>query len=121
MTATVTAKYDLKLWQIDCQSLPKQSNKGMKQPEGFVEPRYENHVAKLVHTIYGTMQGAHDWYETLSTTFDKPSLALIHAFNSRKQMGTIQPWIHTQMTYLELQMVMRKLRRGKVKLVRFGI
>ena len=41
----------------------------MKQPEGFIETGYEDHVAKLVHTIYGTMQGAHDWYETLSTTF----------------------------------------------------
>ena len=43
----------------------------MKQLEGFVKPRYENHVAKLVHMIYGTMQGAHDWYETLSTIFEK--------------------------------------------------
>ena len=43
----------------------------MKQPEGFVKPGYEDYVAKLVHTIYGTMQDAHDWYETLSMTFDK--------------------------------------------------
>ena len=43
----------------------------MKQPEGFVEPVYEDYVAKLVHTIYGTMQGGHDWYETLSTTFNE--------------------------------------------------
>ena len=43
----------------------------MKQPEGFVEPGFENHVCKLVHTIYGTMQGAHDWYETLKETYNK--------------------------------------------------
>lgn len=43
----------------------------MKQPEGFVEPGFEDYVCKLVHTIYGTMQGAHDWYETLTNTYEK--------------------------------------------------
>lgn len=42
----------------------------MKQPEGFVEPGYENHVAKLIHTIYGTMQGGNDWFHTLDTTYN---------------------------------------------------
>ena len=41
----------------------------MKQQEGFIEPGYEDYVCKLVHTIYGTMQGAHDWYETLSKMY----------------------------------------------------
>jgi hypothetical protein len=41
----------------------------MKQPEGFIEPGYEDYACKLVHTIYGTMQGGHDWYETLSKTY----------------------------------------------------
>src|ERR1700679_2952007 len=36
----------------------------MKQPEGFIKPGYEDYVCKLVHTIYGTMQGGHDWYKT---------------------------------------------------------
>ena len=75
MTAVVTSQYNLKLWCIDfvgayLNSLTKEDIY-MKQPEGFFEPGYEDYVAKLVHTIYGTMQGAHDWYETLSTTFDK--------------------------------------------------
>ena len=43
----------------------------MKQPEGFVKPGFEDYVCKLVHTIYGTMQGAHDWYETLTATYEK--------------------------------------------------
>ena len=43
----------------------------MKQPEGFVKPGFEDHVCKLVHTIYGTMQGAHNWYETLMETYNK--------------------------------------------------
>ena len=42
----------------------------MKQPEEFVKPGYEDCVAKLVHTIYGIMQGGHHWYKTLSTTFN---------------------------------------------------
>ena len=43
----------------------------MKQPEGFVEPGFEDHVCKLIHTIYGTMQGTHDWYKTLTETYNK--------------------------------------------------
>ena len=75
MTAAVAAKYDLKLWQIDfvgayLNSLTKEDIY-MRQPEGFVEPGFEDRVCKLVHTIYGTMQGGHDWYETLSTTFNQ--------------------------------------------------
>src|SRR5271155_674976 len=75
MTATIAAKHNLKLWRIDfvgayLNSLTKEDIY-MKQPEGFVEPGYEDYVAKLVHTIYGTMQGGHDWYETLGTTFDE--------------------------------------------------
>ena len=43
----------------------------MKQLEGFVEPRFEDYVCKLIHMIYGTMQGAHDWYKTLTETYNK--------------------------------------------------
>jgi hypothetical protein len=75
MTAAVAAKFDLKLWRIDfvgayLNSLTKEDIY-MKQPEGFVEPGFEDYACKLVHTIYGTMQGAHDWYETLTDTYDK--------------------------------------------------
>lgn len=75
MTAALAAKYNLKLWRIDfvgayLNSLTKEDIY-MKQPEGFIEPGYEDHVCKLVHTIYGTMQGGHDWYETLASTYDK--------------------------------------------------
>ena len=73
MTAAIAAKHDLILWRIDfvgayLNSLTKEDIY-MKQPEGFVEPGYEEYVCKLVHTIYGTMQGGHDWYKTLSATF----------------------------------------------------
>ena len=74
MTAAVAAKFNLKLWRLDfvgayLNSLTKEDIY-MKQPEGFVEPGMEDHVCKLVHTIYGTMQGGHDWYKTLSKTYD---------------------------------------------------
>ena len=75
MTAAIAARYDLRLWRIDfigayLNSLTKEDIY-MKQPEGFVEPGYEDFVCKLIHTIYGTMQGAHDWYETLGGTFNE--------------------------------------------------
>ena len=75
MTAAIAAKLDLKLWRLNfvgayLNSVTKEEIY-MKQPEGFVEVGFEDHVAKLIHTIYGTMQGGHDWYETLSATYDK--------------------------------------------------
>src|SRR6266545_53693 len=75
MTATIAAKFDLKLWQTDfvrayLNSLMKEDIY-MKQLEGFVQPSFEDHVCKLIHTIYRTMQGTHDWYETLKNTYDK--------------------------------------------------
>ena len=75
MTAAIAAKHDLKLWRIDfvgayLNSLTKEDIY-MKQPEGFVQPGFEDYVCKLVHTIYRTMQGAHDWYETLRDTYDR--------------------------------------------------
>ena len=75
MTAAVAAKLNLKLWRLDfvgayLNSLMKEDIY-MKQPEGFIEPGYEDFVCKLVHTIYGTMQGGHDWYETLSKTYNE--------------------------------------------------
>ena len=75
MTAAIAARYDLKLWRIDfvgayLNSLTKE-DVYMKQPEGFVETGFEDHVCKLVHTIYGTMQGAHDWYEMLKETYEQ--------------------------------------------------
>ena len=76
MTTAVAAncKLNLKLWRIDfvgayLNSLTKEDIY-MKQLEGFIEVGYEDYVCKLVHTIYGTMQGGHDWYKTVSKTFN---------------------------------------------------
>ena len=67
------AKLNLKLWHIDfigvyLNSLTKEDIY-MKQLEGFIELGYKDYMCKLVHTIYGMMQGAHDWYKTLSKTY----------------------------------------------------
>ena len=75
MTAAIAARHNLKLWRLDfvgayLNSVTKEDIY-MKQPEGFVEPGFEDYVCKLIHTIYGTMQGGHDWYETLKATYDK--------------------------------------------------
>ena len=51
----------------------------MKQLEGFVELGFEDYVCKLVHMIYATMQGGHDRYETLSTTFNQLGYTTSHA------------------------------------------
>jgi Reverse transcriptase (RNA-dependent DNA polymerase)/GAG-pre-integrase domain/gag-polypeptide of LTR copia-type len=74
MTAAIAARLNLKLWRIDfvgayLNSLTKEDIY-MMQPEGFIEPGFEDRVAKLIHTIYGTMQGGHDWWETLDVTYD---------------------------------------------------
>ena len=73
MTTAIAAQLNLKLWQIDfvevfLNSLTKEDIY-MKQPEGFTEPGYESYICKLIHMIYGMMQGAHDWYETLGKTY----------------------------------------------------
>ncbi len=75
ITAAIAAKLNLRIWQIDfvgayLNSLTKEDIY-MRQPEGFIQPGFEDYVCKLVHMIYSTMQGAHDWYETLTMTYDK--------------------------------------------------
>ena len=37
----------------------------MKQPEGFVDPKYPDHVCKLKRSIYGLKQSARCWNQTL--------------------------------------------------------
>jgi hypothetical protein len=83
MTAAIAAKLDLKLWWINfvgayLNSLTKEDIY-MKQPEGFVEAGYKDYVCKLVHTIYGMMQGGHNWYETLSETYNSLGYTASHA------------------------------------------
>ena len=62
--AAITAKLDLKLWLINfvgtyLNSLTKEDIY-MRQSKGFVQAGLEDYICKLVHTIYETMQGAHN-------------------------------------------------------------
>ena len=74
MTSAMAVKLNLKLWRLDFIRAYLNSLRGkdiyMKQPEGFIKPGYEEYICKLMYTIYGTMQGGHDWYKTLSKTYD---------------------------------------------------
>ena len=95
MTTTIAAKLNLKLWCIDfvgvyLNSLTKEDIY-MKQLEGFVELGYEDHVCKLVHMIYGTMQGGHDWYEALTKTFKDLGYTTSHA--DRECHGFLNPYM----------------------------
>lgn len=61
------------MWQIDFVTVflnsDIQHTVYMEHPEGFVAPGDEEKVCLLKKSIYGTMQGAHDWYTTLGGTF----------------------------------------------------
>jgi len=70
---------------------------------GFVELGFEDHICKLVHTIYGTMQGAHDWYETLLATYGIPLPEPLLVFNINMWRGNIPLPILTWMMFLGLQ------------------
>ncbi|SJL16288.1 uncharacterized protein ARMOST_19808 [Armillaria ostoyae] len=74
MMAAIAASMDLHLWQIDFVSAYLNSKTKediyMHQLEGYAIPGEEDKVCKLVHTIYGTMQGAYDWFEMLAKMYD---------------------------------------------------
>ena len=85
----------------------------MKQLEGFVEPGYKDYVCKLIHTIYGTMQEAHDWYETLSKTYKDLGYTTLHVdqcvqFKKENGHHTITD-MYTD-NFFGHQMMMRKRR-----------
>ncbi|KAJ3564398.1 hypothetical protein NP233_g8320 [Leucocoprinus birnbaumii] len=68
----IVALLDLVLWQLDFVAAYLNSNIDfdvyMEQPQGFVEGGGDK-VWKLQKTLYGTMQGGHDWFKTLSKTY----------------------------------------------------
>ncbi len=74
MSATVAAKLDLHLWQVDFVSAYLNSETKediyMRQPPGYVVKGQEDKVCKLIHTIYRMMQGSHDWFKILGKTYN---------------------------------------------------
>jgi hypothetical protein len=72
LVCTVAASMGLQLWQVDFVSAFLNSENAyqvyMEQPPGFEEGG-DDDVWVLLKTLYGTMQGAHDWAETLEKTY----------------------------------------------------
>ncbi|GJU60183.1 retrotransposon protein, putative, ty1-copia subclass [Tanacetum coccineum] len=61
----IAAFYDYEIWQMDVKTaflngyLSKEAY--MKQPEGFVNPKYPNRVCKLKRSIYGIKKASRQW------------------------------------------------------------
>nr|GEU41154.1 zinc finger, CCHC-type [Tanacetum cinerariifolium] len=58
----IAAYYDYEMWQMDVKTnfLNRHLSEEVyiEQPEGFVNPKYPNHVCKLKHSIYGLKQAS---------------------------------------------------------------
>ncbi|GJZ47955.1 retrotransposon protein, putative, ty1-copia subclass [Tanacetum coccineum] len=61
----ITAYYDYEIWKIDVKTAFLNGHLFekvyMEQPEGFVDPKYPNHVCKLKRFIYGLNQAYRQW------------------------------------------------------------
>nr|GEY35198.1 putative retrotransposon Ty1-copia subclass protein [Tanacetum cinerariifolium] len=61
----IAAYYDYEIWQMDVKTAFLNGHVSekvyMKQPEGFVNLKYPNHVCKLKHSIYGLKQASRQW------------------------------------------------------------
>jgi len=72
LVCAIAASRQLRLWQIDFVSAFLNSDNTydiyVEQPKGFKKGG-DDHVWKLQKTLYGTMQGAHDWAKNLDKTF----------------------------------------------------
>ncbi|GJU81798.1 retrotransposon protein, putative, ty1-copia subclass [Tanacetum coccineum] len=57
--------YDYEIWQMDVKTAFLNGYLSeevyMEQPEGFVDPKYPNHVCKLKRSIYGLKQASRQW------------------------------------------------------------
>ncbi|GJR13639.1 retrotransposon protein, putative, ty1-copia subclass [Tanacetum coccineum] len=61
----IAAYYDYEIWQMDVKTAFLNGHLSeevyMEQPEGFVNPKYPNHVCKLKRSIYGLKQASRQW------------------------------------------------------------
>ncbi|GAW03370.1 Gag-Pol polyprotein [Lentinula edodes] len=71
----IIATLRLSLFQVDFTAAflnsPISHEVYMRQPDGFIKPGDEDKVCKLRKSIYGTMQGSHDWQETLAAGYSE--------------------------------------------------
>jgi hypothetical protein len=82
LICTVAASLGLHLWQVNFGLAFLNSNNTfalyMEQPPGFEEGGKDN-VWLLLKTLYGTMQGAHDWARNLDCTYESPGYYALKA------------------------------------------
>nr|GEX54228.1 hypothetical protein [Tanacetum cinerariifolium] len=61
----ITVYYDYEIWQIDVKTAFLNGHLSeevyIEQPEGFVNPKYSNHVCKLKRSIYGLKKASRQW------------------------------------------------------------
>ncbi|GAW08946.1 Gag-Pol polyprotein [Lentinula edodes] len=73
LVLAIAAALKLSIFQVDFTAAflnsPINHDVYMKQPDGFVKPGSEHLVCKLKKSIYRTMQGSHDWQETLAARY----------------------------------------------------
>ncbi|KAJ9545078.1 hypothetical protein OSB04_024785 [Centaurea solstitialis] len=67
----------------------------VEQPEGFVDPRYPNHVYALDKALYGLKQAPRAWYETLT----------VYLIGAGYKKGTIDPTLFIRRSGSDLIMV----------------
>nr|GEX92874.1 hypothetical protein [Tanacetum cinerariifolium] len=71
----IAAYYDYEMWQIDVKTafLNRHLSKEVyiEQPEGFVNPKYHNHVCKLKLSIYGLKQASRQWNKRFDNEIKK--------------------------------------------------
>jgi len=91
LLCAIAASRRLCLWQLDFVSAFLNSDSSfevyMEQPKRFEEGG-DDHVWKLQKTLYGTMQGAHNWAKNLDKTFEG------HGFYKSRANSQIQSRIY---------------------------
>ena len=69
----IAVSLDLELWQVDFESAflngKMKEEVYMRQPEGFVAEGKEDHVCRLLRSLYGTMQAGHTWWHELDRAY----------------------------------------------------
>ncbi|GJT33168.1 retrotransposon protein, putative, ty1-copia subclass [Tanacetum coccineum] len=61
----IAAYYDYEIWKMDVKTAFLNGHLSeevyMEQPEGFIDPKYPNHVCKLKRSFYGLKQASRQW------------------------------------------------------------
>ncbi|GKE46454.1 retrotransposon protein, putative, ty1-copia subclass [Tanacetum coccineum] len=71
----IVAFYDYEIWQMNVKTAFLNGHLSeevyMTQPEGFVNPKYPNHVCKLKRSIYGLKQASRQWNKRFNDEIKK--------------------------------------------------